>query len=171
MAARYHALMPLLLLLFAQSIHAAQDIPYGYRQIARLNKVPADLLYAIALTESGTRLAQGVRPWPWTLNVAGKSYRYATRRQACDALHRFLRTTRPKRIDAGLGQINLGWNARHFTHPCEALAPYPNLHLAATLLRRHYDKWQSWPEAVGRYHRPAGGKPAQRYRQQVLRYL
>ncbi|MFE8147201.1 transglycosylase SLT domain-containing protein [Brenneria goodwinii] len=171
MAARYHALISLLLLPFAPSVHATQDIPYGYRQVARLNKVPADLLYAIALTESGARLAQDVRPWPWTLNVAGKGYRYATRRQACAALHRFLRTTSPKRIDAGLGQINLGWNGHHFTHPCEALAPYPNLHLAATLLRRHYDKWQSWPEAVGRYHRPAGGKPAQRYRQQVFRHL
>ncbi|MFP1824540.1 transglycosylase SLT domain-containing protein [Lonsdalea quercina] len=171
MVARYRSLIPLFLLLSALSVHAAPDIPYGYRQVARLNKVPADLLYAVALTESGARLAQSFRPWPWTLNVAGTGYRYATRRQACAALHQFLRTTSPKRIDAGLGQINLGWNGHYFAHPCEALAPYRNLHLAATLLRRHYDKWQSWPEAVGRYHRPAGGKAAQRYRQQVFRHL
>lgn len=170
MAARYRALMAVLLL-SALPVHAAQSVPDGYRRVAQQARVPANLLYAVALTESGSQLPQGIRPWPWTLNVNGRGYQYATRRDACAALQRFVLTTNPKRIDIGPGQINLGWNGQRFASPCDLLAPYPNLQLAARLLRQHYDRWQSWPEAAGRYHHPAGGKPAQRYRTQVLRHL
>ncbi|EKS4618405.1 transglycosylase SLT domain-containing protein [Salmonella enterica subsp. enterica] len=159
------------IVLILPAARAAQDVPYGYRQVAQQAGVPAELLYAVALTESGSRVPQGVRPWPWTLNVAGKGYRYATRQEACTALNQFLRTTNPKRIDAGLSQINIGWNGHYFDTPCDALAPYPNLQVSARLLRGHYDKWLNWSEAAGRYHHPAGGKPAQRYRQLVSRHL
>lgn len=168
MVARY---VPLILLAASLSCHASQDIPPVYRQVASQNGVPANLLYAVALTESGSRLPYGIRPWPWTLNVAGTGYRYATRAQACSALQQFMRTTSHKRIDAGLGQINIGWNGQHFATPCDALAPYPNLHVTAKLLRQHYKKYRNWSEAAGRYHYPAGGRPAQRYREQVLKHL
>ncbi|EMG0736347.1 transglycosylase SLT domain-containing protein [Salmonella enterica] len=169
MVARNALILSILLVL--PVAHAAQDVPPGYRQVAQQAGVPADLLYAMALTESGSRVQHGIKPWPWTLNVAGKSYRYSTRQEACIALNQFKRTTSPKRIDAGLGQINIGWNGHFFATPCDALAPYPNLQIAARLLRSHYDRWQNWYEAAGRYHHPAGGKPAQRYRQQVSRHL
>ncbi len=171
MATHYRSLIWLVLLSPLPFAHAAQDVPSGYRQVARQAGVPADLLYAMALTESGSLVPQGIRPWPWTLNVAGKGYRYSTRHDACTALNQFMRTTSPKRIDAGLGQVNIGWNGHYFATPCDALTPYLNLQVAARLLRGHYDQWQSWPEAAGRYHHPAGGKPAQRYRAEVLRHL
>lgn len=170
MAARYYALMSLIMLpIFPAS--PSQDIPYGYRQVAQQAGVPANLLYAVALTESGSRIQKSVKPWPWTLNVAGTGYRYATRQAACSALRQFLRTASPKRIDIGLGQINLGWNGQHFASPCDALAPYPNLQYTARLLRQHYSRQQDWLNAAGRYHHPAGGKPAKRYRLQVMRHL
>ncbi|EMN7477109.1 hypothetical protein WB926_003595 [Salmonella enterica] len=169
MAARYHTLI-LLLSLSAWPLMAAQTVPDGYRQVAQQSGVPADLLYAIALTESGSALPQGIRPWPWTLNIAGHGYRYPTRREACFALHHYILTTSPKRIDIGPGQINLGWHGHLFAAPCDVLDPYPNLQLAARLLRQHYDKWHNWSEAADRYHHPAGGKPAQRYRAQVARW-
>lgn len=159
------------ILLIFPAARAVQDVPAGYRQVAQQVGVPAELLYAVALTESGSRVPQGIRPWPWTLNVAGKGYRYVSRQEACAALNQFLRTINPKRIDAGLSQINIGWNGHHFDTPCDALAPYPNLQIAARLLKGHYDRWQNWMEAAGRYHHPSGGKPAKRYRQQVVRHL
>lgn len=174
MAARYRPVIMMVLLLAqwpVQASSATQVIPDGYRVVAQQARVPANLLYAVALTESGSQLPQGIRPWPWTLNVNGRGYRYATRTDACAALQRFMLTTSAKRIDIGPGQINLGWNGQHFATPCDALAPYPNLQLAAQLLRNHYDRWQSWTEAAGRYHHPAGGKPARRYRARVLRHL
>lgn len=170
MATRFSALI-LFMLLPVVSVQATSRVPDGYRQVAQQAGVPAELLYAVALTESGSRLPQGIRPWPWTLNIAGKSYRYATRAEACHALSAFLKTTSPKRVDVGLGQINVGWNAHHFDSPCDALAPYPNLQVAALLLRQHYERHQSWPEAAGRYHHPAGGKHAWRYRHQVMKHL
>lgn len=151
---------------------AAQTIPDGYRQVAAQWQVPAELLYALALTESGLRLSHGVRPWPWTLNVAGKSYRYPTQARACQALHRFIHTTPAKRIDVGPGQINLGWHRHRVASPCELLLPYRNLHLTARILRERYEERPgSWLDAAARYHRPAGGTPAQRYRNKVQRYM
>ncbi|HHW9302788.1 TPA: transglycosylase, partial [Salmonella enterica] len=91
------------------SAHACA-VPPLYAQIAHQQQVPAELLYAVARAESGTRLAQGLHPWPWTLNIAGTGYRYPSRSSACRALLAFARTRSLKRIDAGLGQINLGWN-------------------------------------------------------------
>jgi hypothetical protein len=168
MATRYCPLILLLPLLVCQ---ATQAIPAGYRQVAGQARIPAELLYAVALTESGTRLTHGIHPWPWTLNVAGRSYRYATREDACEALTQFLRTHNPRRIDAGLGQLNLGWNEAHFVTPCDALEPYRNLRITAQLLQQHYQRQQNWLSAAGRYHHPAGGKPALRYRRQVARQL
>ena len=170
MANRY-PLSLLLLCLTTSPSWASVDVPEGYLRVARQAGIPARVLYAVALTESGVRLQQHIRPWPWTLNVAGRGYRYATRADACQALHQFLQTTSARRIDVGLGQVNLGWNGQFFASPCDALAPYTSLQVAARLLRQHFDRWQSWEEAVGRYHRPAGGKPAQRYRKEVFRHL
>lgn len=168
MAARYLALI---LLLPALTGLASSHIPSGYQQVARQAHIPAELLYAVALTESGTQLSRGVHPWPWTLNVGGHAWQYTTRQQACRALNQFLRTRDPRRIDAGLGQINIGWNGRLFASPCDALDPYRNLQVAARLLRTHFDTQHSWLDAAGRYHHPAGGQPARRYRQKVAHYL
>ncbi|MCP6198875.1 lytic transglycosylase domain-containing protein, partial [Klebsiella pneumoniae] len=86
----------------------AQSIPSGYRQIAEQENVPAEALYSLALTESAKKLAHGVRPWPWTINVAGIGYRYASRDEAYRALLGFIRRYPLKRIDVGVAQVNLG---------------------------------------------------------------
>lgn len=110
-------------------------------------------------------------PWPWTLNVAGQSRHYATRHEACADLRRTLLVTPATRVDVGLGQLNVGHQRHRVRQPCELLEPYRNLRLAATILREQYDLAQSWLMAAGRYHRPAGGAPAVRYRQSVGRHL
>ena len=52
----------------------ADTIPNGYHKIANYYHIPASVLYAAALTESGKTINKGLfRPWPWTLNVAGKA--------------------------------------------------------------------------------------------------
>lgn len=130
-------LCPLIVGLFV-SAHACA-VPPLYAQIARQQQVPAELLYAVARAESGTRLAQGLHPWPWTLNIAGTGYRYPSRSSACRALLDFARTRSLKRIDAGLGQINLGWNGQRFPSLCASFDPVDNLTVTALLLRQHYN--------------------------------
>ncbi|EAN8916643.1 Soluble lytic murein transglycosylase-related regulatory protein (some contain LysM/invasin domains) [Salmonella enterica subsp. salamae] len=150
----------------------AQALPAAYRQAAERYRVPPELLWAVAQTESGARLNTQRQPWPWTLNIKGTGYRYASREQACRALLAAARSTSLKRIDVGLGQINLGWQRDYFTSPCDALHPYRNLALTARLLRQRYDERPgSWLNAAARYHRPAGGAPATRYRRQVSQAL
>lgn len=94
---------------------AAQSVPEGYYQVAQAENVPAEALYSLALTESSRKLAHGIRPWPWTINVAGKGYRYASRNEAYQALLGFMRRYPLKRIDVGIAQVNLGWNGHYFT--------------------------------------------------------
>lgn len=70
------------------------DIPEGYVRVAAVHGVPAEVLYAVSLTETvmapsaiagvmknGMRISASrpLRPRPWTINVAGKGYRYASR--------------------------------------------------------------------------------------------
>lgn len=160
------------LILLLPCLALAQPLPEAYQQAANRWQVPPELLWAVAQTESGSRLGTQHLPWPWTLNIAGKSYRYRSRNEACHALLAAIRTTALKRIDAGLGQINIGWHRTLFDSPCDALHPYRNLTLTARLLRERYDESPgSWLNAAARYHRPAGGVAAIRYRQQVGRIL
>lgn len=175
-------LLPLFALLScggAATVHAAtQQVPSGYREVALRHGVPAESLYSVALAETSmapksiVSVTRGAgptpdveRPWPWTINVAGKGYRYASRLQAWEALQRFLKTHPRKRIDVGIAQVNLGWNGHHFTSTWEAFDPYTNLNAAATILRECYDRNPgSWLVAAGCYHHPAGGAPAARYK-------
>ncbi|EIC0518963.1 transglycosylase SLT domain-containing protein [Salmonella enterica subsp. enterica serovar Chester] len=156
----------------AKEGRALQPIPPGYHRIAREEGVPAEALYSVSLAETSRKLPQGERPWPWTLNVAGKGYRYSTRQEAYDALMSFMRRYPLKRIDVGIAQVNLGWNGGYFSSYHDALDPYTSLRVAARILKSCYDSNPgSWIQAAGCYHHPAGGKPARTYQAIVKRKL
>lgn len=159
------------LLIWSGTVLAQEVPPPAYQLAARQAEVPAAVLYAVALQESGMTRRGRVVPWPWSLNVAGSPKRYTTQAEACAGLQRALRQVPPTRIDAGLGQINLGYQAQRFEHPCELLDPYRNLAIAAEILREQHRPGEDWLIAIGRYHRPAGGEPAARYRRSVHRHL
>lgn len=150
----------------------AREIPPPAYQLAAHDAgIPSAVLYAVALQESGIALRGRRTPWPWTLNVAGQARRFQTREAACANLRRALREMPATRIDVGLGQINVGYQAHRFDHPCELLDPYRNLAVAAAILREHHRPGDDWLLAIGRYHRPAGGPPAARYRHSVQKHL
>lgn len=161
-------------LLCGLAAHAAvaQEVPPpAYQLAAQRAGVPSTVLYAVALQESGARLNGRLIPWPWSLNVAGVSKRYSTRAEACTGLHEALRQVPATRIDAGLGQINLGYQRHRYRQPCDLLDPYANLATAAEILREQHTSGEDWLVAIGRYHRPAGGAPAARYRRSVDKHL
>lgn len=162
----------LLCLFFIATRVCAEKLPEAYKRIAQLENVPAEVLYSLALAESSYELSHGVRPWPWTLNVAGKAYRYPTRWEAYQATLSFIQRYPLKRIDVGIAQINLGWNGHYFNSVWHAFDPYLNLRVAARLLYGCYQRhWGSWIAAAGCYHRPAGGKQALIYQYAVQRHL
>lgn len=159
-------------LLFSTSFaNAGETPPPAYQLIALPAGVPSEVLYSIALQESGTRLRGRLVPWPWTLNVAGNGYRFANRSDACGALLHALRTAGSHRVDVGLGQTNLGANGHRYNSPCEGLDPHKNLAVTARILAEHKSKGGDWITAAGRYHRPAGGEPAARYRRAFTKHL
>jgi hypothetical protein len=142
--------------------------PTAYRQVAEAAGIPAQLLYAVAQTESNTQLSIGYYPWPWTLNVNGKPLRFETQELACQAIHTAIAQEGIYAVDIGLTQQNWGYIGRtRFREPCEALNPLPNLQSAALLLRQYYKQTGDWISAAGMYHRPAGGEPARLYRSKI----
>jgi len=161
----------LLAVLLAGTAYAQEIPPPAYQLTAQRAGIPSSVLYAVALQESGIRWNQRLVPWPWTLNIAGQSHRFDTRAQACTALHQAMRTTPFTRIDVGLAQINLGYQQHRYQQPCELLDPYRNLAIAAEILKEQHRPDEDWLLAIGRYHRPAGGEPAARYRRNVSRHL
>ncbi len=154
-----------------QSRACSGNSPPAYQLAAQRAGIPSTVLFAVALQESGIRRNNRTIPWPWSMNVAGQSHRYATRAEACAGLHQALRDASPKRIDAGLAQINLGYQKHRYSRPCDLLDPYANLAIAAAILLEQYKPGEDWLLAMGRYHRPAGGEPAARYRRSVSRHL
>lgn len=151
--------------------HARELPPPAYQLAATDAGVPSEVLYAVALTESGFRMDGRIRPWPWTLNIAGQGRFFRSRDDACAALITTLRNTPARRVDVGLGQINYGYHGQRVSHPCELLDPYLNLSMAADILKNHYRSAEGWLAATGRYHSPAGGERARRYRHVVQGHL
>lgn len=170
MTARAVTLACALVVSLSASKARAQHVPPpAYQSAARAAGVPSEILFAVALQESGIALRGQLIPWPWTLNAAGEPSRYATRRDACAALRRELKTRR--NVDVGLGQVNVRYHGHRVKEPCELLDPYRNLAITATILREQHAAGADWLLAVSRYHRPAGGAPAQDYRERVERHL
>lgn len=132
----------------------ATQIPWGYTEVASQYHIPTELLYAIALNESGAKLQSSViKPWPWTLNVNGKPHRYATRRQATKALKSYL-TQGITNIDIGVMQVNWKYHQRQLLDPSLALDPYFNLDVGAGLLQHEHHLNANWLMAAGHYHSP-----------------
>jgi len=125
-----------------------QEIPKGYRQVALEHGLSADVLYATALTASGRPLhGQRLRPWPWTLTVAGRRHYYSTRAAAHRALVAYV-TRGQRRVAVGL--TGLPWYRYRvaFPNPWTALDPYTNLRIAARQLAPHLGA-RPLPEAPG----------------------
>lgn len=175
---RKYLLMAVLCLTVPACVHAEEIPPPAYQLAAQRAGVPSEVLYAVALTESGLRMNKGNRkkriqliPWPWTLNIAGKGRFFKTRSDACNVLVETLKTVPAKRVDVGLGQINYGYHAERIPAPCDLLDPYLNLSIAAEILKEQHREWEDWLVAIGRYHAPADMDRAVSYRNMANRHL
>lgn len=142
-------------------------VPAAFRTVGAEYGIPPNLLYAIALTESGRELRQGVVPWPWTLNVRGRGLRFESREAATSALARLLASG--ERPDVGLMQVNWRWHGNLLSSPEIALDPWYNLRAGSSVLASEYEATGDWWRAVGRYHSRDPDRAA-RYRARVARW-
>lgn len=150
---------------------ALDELPVAYVVVAKATNVPADILYAVALAESGRSYQGELLPWPWTLNIEGRSIFCESQGEAIVLATEAI--NREQLVDVGLTQVNWRWHQQRFTRVDDALVPMLNLKAGATILREQYELSGDWWQAVGRYHDPGQDEEslvsAEHYRQRVKR--
>ncbi|MFJ4291234.1 lytic transglycosylase [Cupriavidus sp. NPDC089707] len=120
------------------------------------SRVDPKITAGIAMNESSYR----GRPWPWTLNVAGRGMFFSTRDEAYAAINRLLASQRCD-FDVGLMQVNWCYHGKRFASPWEALAPATNIRVAEDILAENLQRSGSPMKAVAWYHsaNPERGGP------------
>ena len=119
--------------------------------------VPAGILYAVGLTETGRKGSLQ----PNALNIEGKALFPASRAEALAAFDAARRQGRTL-IDLGCMQINHRYHAAHFRSVSDMLDPRLNVDYAARFLAGLHARHQTWSMAVARYHAGPDNDPAQK---------
>jgi hypothetical protein len=131
-----------------------------FSRTARFSGFPAEILYGIAMNET----ALNGKPWPWTLNVAGRGYYFNDRMSAWRAAE-YLRGHDFDMFDIGVMQVNWHYHGHLFANSWDALDPEINQRAAASILAGHLRRTGSLAQAIGRYH-SASPNRAKRYVEQ-----
>jgi hypothetical protein len=140
------------------------------RAVERREGIPANLLAAIALTESGRSDPESGEnfAWPWTVMAQGKGRYFATEAEARAEVE-ILLSQGVRNIDVGCMQINMHYHWNAFETLDHAFDPAVNAAYAAKFLKAKYDETRNWLTAAGQYHSqtPENFRP---YRIKVLSY-
>lgn len=121
-----------------------------------ISGMSSELLYGIALVESGNSF-NGMRrygPWPWTLNVNREPMFFSSRAAARRHLREEVENSND-RIAVGIWQIYLRWNGHLVEDPLDLLDPVTNLYAAAVVLQDCGRRFSGAREVLSCYH--AGG--------------
>jgi hypothetical protein len=127
--------------------------------------VDPKVLAGIAMNESN----YGGRPWPWTLNVAGRGYFFKSREGAYRAITYLLSQDRCD-FDVGIMQINWCYHHQRFASAWDALKPSTNIQVAESILNENYSKTHSVAQAVAYYH-SANPEPGREYLARFVQHL
>ncbi len=126
--------------------------------------MPASMMVAISLVESGRRMPNGeVAAWPWSINAQGVGHVYDTKAEAIAAV-RALQAQGVQSIDVGCMQVNLMYHAGAFASLEDAFDPVRNAEYAAKFLGELKAQTGSWQQATANYHSatPELGQPYER---------
>ncbi|MBV1866488.1 MAG: transglycosylase SLT domain-containing protein [Marinosulfonomonas sp.] len=118
---------------------------------AKATGVPASVLHAISLTETGRKRGTSFRPWPWTVNMEGKGLWFDSVTKAKEYVAKeYNRGARS--FDIGCFQLNYKWHGQAFVSIDEMFEPNANALYAAKFLAELYAEKGNWPDAAGAYH-------------------
>jgi hypothetical protein len=131
--------------------------------------IPAGLLQAIGMVESGRRdpLTGKAEPWPWTINANGEPHIFDSKQQAVDWV-RQAQGRGVQSIDVGCAQENLMYHPTAFASLAQAFDPATNADYAARFLQGLWETsaGKNWMTAAGQYHSQTP-ELADPYREQV----
>lgn len=114
--------------------------------------IPAGLLLAIGVVESGRTVAPGVRaPWPFAIQSGGAGRFLASAGDAVAAVQA-LQAGGVQSIDVGCFQINLLHHPDAFPNLLSGFDPLTNAHAAARFLQSLREELGAWEPAVAAYH-------------------
>jgi len=119
------------------------------QEAAARHGVPGVILVTIAQAESGAGPER--TPWPWTLNAAGKGYRFDSSHTALKALRDRLDSGETS-VDIGCFQLNFRWHGHAFASLEDMIDPTLNADHAARFLATLYRESGDWRKAAGAYH-------------------
>lgn len=119
--------------------------------------VPAGILYAVGLTETGRRGSLH----PYALNIEGRAV-FATSAAQAVAAFEEARRNGATLIDLGCMQINHHYHAEKFAGVRDMLDPRRNVDYAARFLVQLKRRHDTWAMAVARYHAGPDNDPAQK---------
>lgn len=172
------AIRPLLILSLlcgAQTLHAANPFkkisPDQWEEAMVISGFDSELLYAIALVESGTSF-DGMRsygPWPWVMNINNKPYFYASKTAAREALQAEL-DKQNDRVAVGMFQIYLKYNAKYAKDPLDLIDPVVNLYAGAMVLSSCGETYDTTEEILSCYHSGNVDKAGINYAKRVIEY-
>ena len=116
----------------------------------KIYKLPNKLLTSISLVESGMVKGNEINPWPWALNVNGKSQYFDNKKDTMSFLKESLKNSR--NVDVGCMQINYKFHGHKFKNLDHILNPEENVKYAAKFLQKLFKRHKSWNEAISHYH-------------------
>lgn len=132
---------------------AAASCRHAATEAERRHRIPAGLLNAIGLVESGRTLpgSRARSSWPWTVHAEGKGYWLDSRGEAI-ALVESLQDRGVENIDVGCFQVNLMYHPDAFDDLEAAFTPSVNAGYAASFLTELFQETRSWTRASAFYH-------------------
>lgn len=149
-------------LLYSNSVNARSQslaVPNVFSETALRFNLPSDLLYAIALKESGTTIIHSktkqkrFQAWPWTMNYNKKGYFFKTRLELYNAAQSLVNSGN-RVVDVCPMQMNWRWHQKRFDDLWQATNPKDCIQEAANYLVEisKMNNRNGWMSIVGGYH-------------------
>ena len=113
--------------------------------------IPKGLLLGIGKAEAIRKINNKYIIWPWTINHAGKSLFFDTKKQMTNYVFKNLQKN-DLNIDVGCMQINIKWHKNNFKKISDMFEIDPNISYAASFLKQLKNRHGSWDEAIKYYH-------------------
>ena len=113
--------------------------------------IPKGLLLSIGKAEAIRKINNKYIIWPWTINHAGKSLFFDTKKQMRNYVYKNLKRN-DFNIDVGCMQINIKWHKNNFKKISDMFEVNPNISYAASFLQQLKNKHGSWDKAIKHYH-------------------